>query len=87
MSEIFKIYHASNSIDVLTSIIRLFKIEQSNADQLNTINVTLNAFAFDAKFDIMNTIMQNFILKNLTIKIKLQAYINNYFRICYNKHI
>ena len=43
MSEIFDIYHASNSIDVLTSIIRLFETERLNTNQSNTIAITLNA--------------------------------------------
>ena len=87
MSKIFKIYHTSNLIDVLILIIRLFGTEQSNANQLNAIKITLNASAFDAEFDISNTIMRNFISKNQTIKFKLQKYINNYFCIYYEKHI
>ena len=87
MSEIFDIYHASNSIDISTSIIYLFETEQSNANQSNTIVITSNSFAFDAKFDISNTVMRKFISKNRTIEIDLQIYINNHFRFYYKRHI
>ena len=87
MSEISDIYHASSSIDVSTSIVRLFDAEQSNANQSNTIAITSNASVFNAEFGISNTIMQNFISKNRAIEIELQTYINNHFRIYYNRHI
>ena len=64
MSEIFEIYHASNLVNILTSIIHSFKTEQLSADQSNAIKITSNAFAFNVKFDILNTIMRNFISRN-----------------------
>ena len=64
MSEILKIYHALNLINVLTSITRLFETKQLNVNQLNTTAVTSNAFAFNAEFNILNKVMRNLILKN-----------------------
>ena len=55
MSEISDIYHALSSIDVSTSIIRLFETERSNANQLNTTAITSNASTSNADFELSKT--------------------------------
>ena len=87
MSKILDIYHASNSIDDSTQIIRLIETKKLNINQSNIIAITSNLFAFDTKFDISNTIIRKFISKNQTIEINFQTYINNYFRLYYEKYI
>ena len=55
MSEISDIYHASSSIDVSTSITRLFEAERSDANQSNTIAITSNASTSNAEFKLLKT--------------------------------
>ena len=78
MSEIFKIYHQSNSINVSTSHINisasntwLFKTEHSNANQSNAI-------ASNAEFHLFDKNMQNFIFTKRLIEINLKTYIDFY---------
>ena len=92
MSEIFDIYYASNSIDVSTSIIRLFETERSNANQSNTIAITSNASTSNAstsnaEFELSKTQIRKFFVKNEIIEIDLKRYIENYFRIYFDKRI
>ena len=54
MSKIFDIYYASNSIDVLTQIIRSIKTKQSNVNQSNTTAIASNLFLSNAKFNLFN---------------------------------
>ena len=87
MSKIFDIYHASNSIDVSTSIIRLFETERSNANQSNTIAITSNASTSNAEFELSKTQMRKFFIKNEIIEIDFKRYIKNHFRIYFDKRI
>ena len=87
MSEIFDIYHASNLIDVSTSIIRLLEAERSNANQSNTTAITSNASTSNAEFELSKTQMRKFFIKNEIIKIDFKRYIENHFRIYFNKQI
>ena len=57
MSEISDIYHVSSSIDVSTSIIRLFETERSDANQSNTIAITSNASTSNVEFELSKTQM------------------------------
>ena len=79
MSEIFNIYYASNSIDILMSIIRLFEAERSNANQSNTIAITSNALTSNAEFELSKTQMRKFFVKNKIIEIDFKRYIENHF--------
>ena len=79
MSEIFDIYHALSSIDVSTSIIRLFEAKRSNANQSNTTAITLNASTLNAEFELSKTQMRKFFVKNEIIEIDFKRYIENYF--------
>ena len=63
MSEIFDIYYASNSIDVLTLIIHLFKTERSDANQSNTITIISTASTLNAEFELSKTQMRKFFVK------------------------
>ena len=87
MSKIFDIYHASNLIDVSNSIIRLFKAERSNTNQSNTIAITSNASTSNVEFELSKMQMRKFFIKNEIIKIDFKRYIENYFRIYFNKQI
>ena len=87
MSEIFNIYHASNSIDVSTSIIRLFKTERSNTNQSNTTAIISNALTSNAEFKLSKTQMRKFFIKNEIIEIDFKQYIKNHFRIHFDKRI
>ena len=87
MSEIFDIYHVSNSIDVSTSIIHLFKTERSNANQSNTITIISNASTSNAEFELLKTQMRKFFVKNEIIEIDFKRYIENHFRIYFDKRI
>ena len=87
MSEIFDIYHASSSIDVSTSITRLFEAERSNANQSNTTAITSNASTSNAKFELSKTQMRKFFAKNEIIEIDFKQYIENHFRIYFDKRI
>ena len=69
MSKIFDIYYASNSIDVSTSIIRLFETKRLNANQLNIIAITSNASTLNAEFELSKTQMRKFFIKNEIIEI------------------
>ena len=87
MSEIFDIYYASNSIDVSTSIIRLFEAERSNTNQSNTIAITSNASTSNAEFELSKTQMRKFFVKNEIIEIDFKRYIENHFQIYFDKRI
>ena len=87
MLEIFDIYHVLNSIDISTSITQLFKAERSNANQLNTIAITSNASTLNAEFELSKTQMRKFFVKNEIIKIDFKRYIENHFRIYFDKRI
>ena len=69
MLKIFDIYHVSNSIDVSTSIIRLFETERSNANQSNITVITSNASTSNAEFKLSKTQMRKFFVKNEIIEI------------------
>ena len=85
MSEIFDIYYALNSIDVSTSITRLFEAERSNTNQSNTIAITSNASTSNAEFELSKTQIQKFFVKNEIIEINFKRYIENHFRIYFDK--
>ena len=76
MSKISNIYHASNSIDDSTQIIRLIETKWSNANQSNTIVTASNSISSNAKFNLFDKNMRNFISSNRLIKIDLKAYID-----------
>ena len=79
MSEIFDIYYVSSSIDVLTSITRLFEAERSNANQSNIIAITSNASISNAELELSKTQMRKCFVKNKIIKIEIdfKRYIRN----------
>ena len=85
MSEISDIYHALNSIDVSTSITHLFKTKQSNANQSNAIAITSNFFSSNAKFNLFNKNMRNFISSKRFSEIDLKTNIEICFQ-SYWKH-
>ena len=87
MSKIFNIYHASNSINISTSIIRLFKAERSDTNQSNTIAITSNALTSNAEFKLLKTQIRKFFAKNEIIKINFEWYIKNHFWIYFDKRI
>ena len=87
MSKIFDIYYVSNSIDVSTSIIRLFEAKRSNVNQSNTTAITSNASTLNAEFELSKTQIRKFFVKNEIIEIDLKRYIENYFRIYFDKRI
>ena len=87
MSKIFDIYHVSNSIDVSTSIIRLFEAKRSNTNQSNTTAITSNASTSNAEFELSKTQMRKFFVKNEIIEIDFKRYIENHFRIYFDKRI
>ena len=87
MSEIFNIYYASSLIDVLTSIIYLFKTERSDANQSNTIAIISNASTLNAEFELSKMQMRKFFIKNKMIEINFKRYIKNHFRIYFDKRI
>ena len=87
MSKNFDIYHASNSIDILTSIIHLFEAEWSNVNQSNTIAITSNTSTSNAEFELSKTQKRKFFVKNEIIEIDFKRYIENYFRIYFDKRI
>ena len=87
MSEISDIYYASSLIDVSTPIIRLFEAERSNANQSNTTAITSNASTSNAEFKLSKTQMRKFFAKNEIIEIDFKRYIENHFRIYFNKRI
>ena len=87
MSEIFDIYYASNLIDVLTSITRLFEAERSDANQSNTIAIISNASTLNAEFELLKTQIRKFFVKNEIIEIDFKRYIENHFRIYFDKRI
>ena len=70
-----------------TSIIRLFEAERSNANQLNTTAIILNASTSNAEFELSKTQMRKFFAKNEIIKIDFKRYIENHFRIYFDKRI
>ena len=76
MSEIFDIYHASNSIDDSTQIIRSIETKRSNANQSNTTATASDLISSNAKFNLFDKNMRNFISSNRLIKIDLKTYID-----------
>ena len=76
MSEIFDIYHASNSIDDLTQITRSIKTKRSNANQSNTTVTASDSVSSNAEFNLFDKNMRNFISSNRLIEIDLRAYID-----------
>ena len=87
MSKIFDIYYASNSINVSTSIIRLFEAKRLNTNQSNIIAITSNASTSNAEFELSKTQIQKFFVKNEIIEIDFKRYIKNHFRIYFDKRI
>ena len=87
MSEIFDIYHASSSIDVSTLIIRLLEAKRLNANQSNITAITSNASTLNAEFELSKTQMRKFFVKNEIIEIDFKRYIENHFRIYFDKRI
>ena len=87
MSEIFEIYHASNLINSLTQIISSIDTKQSNADQSNAIAITPNAFELHAGFNLSKTQMREFFAKNDAIEINFKQYIENYFRVYFDRRV
>ena len=76
MSKIFDIYHASNSIDDSTQIIRSIETKRSNANQSNTTATASNSISSNAEFNLFDKNMRNFISSNWLIEINLKAYID-----------
>ena len=83
MSEILKIYHQLNLIDVLashidvsTSNIRSLETEHSDANQSNAI-------ISNAEFHLFDKNMRNFIFTKQLIEIDLKIYINFCFKTYY----
>ena len=54
MSEIFDIYHASNSINDLTQIIRSIETKQLNANQSNMTVTASNSTSSNAEFNLFD---------------------------------
>ena len=80
MSEIFDIYHASNSIDDSTQIIRSIETKRSNANQSNTTVIASNLISSNAKFNLFDKNMRNFISSNRLIEIDLKTYIDVFMK-------
>ena len=76
MSEIFDIYHASNSIDDLTQIIRSIETKRSNANQSTTTVTASNLISSNAEFNLFDKNKRNFISSNRLIEIDLNTYID-----------
>ena len=76
MSEISDIYHASNLIDDSTQIICSIKTKRLNANQSNTIVTASNSISSNAKFNLFDKNMRNFISSNRLIEINLKTYID-----------
>ena len=76
MSEIFDTYHASSSIDDSTQITRSIETERSNANQSNTTATASDSVSSNAKFNLFDKNMRNFISSNRLIEIDLRAYID-----------
>ena len=87
MSEISDIYHASSSIGASAPITRLLEAERSDADQSNTTAITSNASTSNAGFELSKTQMRKLFAKNEIIEIDFKRYIENHFRIYFDKRI